>query len=42
VIDDGWRTQERKVRRRREDRPTYDMAVNEDLNTWDQPPPEDY
>lgn len=42
VIDDGWRTQERKVRRRREDRPMYDTAVNEDLNTWDQPPPEDY
>jgi hypothetical protein len=42
VIDDGWRTQERKVRRRREDRPMYDTAVNEDLNTWDQAPPEDY
>ena len=42
VADDGWRTQERKVRRRREDRPVYDTAVNEDLNTWDQAPPEDY
>jgi hypothetical protein len=42
VADDGWRTQEKKVRRRREDRPTYDTAVNEDLNTWDQAPPEDY
>jgi len=42
AIDDGWRTQERKVRRRREDRPLYDTAINEDLNTWDQPHPEDY
>jgi hypothetical protein len=42
VTDDGWRTQERKVRRRREDRPLYDTAVNEDLNTWDQPNHDDY
>jgi hypothetical protein len=42
VADDGWRTQERKVRRRREDRPLYDTAINEDLNTWEQAPPEDY
>lgn len=42
VADDGWRTQEKKVRRRREDRPLYDTAINEDLNTWDQGPLEDY